>query len=238
MILRSLKGNTVNFLLLILICFGVSSIIAAKGIEETKYVGLEYFPFDTNKKLIYETTFGEASSVIKSQGDEYVQELKSDDFIMNQRLNIIDDKYCVIDLQQEIDVFLFITHSVDVTYNEPARLISLPLKEYKKWEWTGVEYINDKVDTLFITTEYVGDEIVSTEAGEFNCKKINYVIKKSSGKVTKYYEWRTPGIGLVKFEADLDPKGFIGTLQGLLGYDEINFTLKRVESINSSKSLN
>jgi hypothetical protein len=86
--------------------------------------------------------------------------------------------------------------------------------------------------------EYAGDEMLNTEAGEFNCKKINYVIKKSSGKVTKYYEWRTPGIGLVKFEADLDPKGFIGTLQGLLGYDEIYFTLKKVESIDTPQLAN
>jgi hypothetical protein len=61
---------------------------------------------------------------------------------------------------------------------------------------------------------------------------VNYVIKKSSGKITRYYEWRTPDIGLVKLEADLDPKGFAGMIQGLLGYGEIYFTLKSVEHIN------
>jgi hypothetical protein len=236
--LISLLRKTVLLILTVVICVGTSSLIFAVGLEKTKSVGKEYFSFDTNTKLTYDTTFGDAISIIKVDGEEFVQELRSDDFEMNQRLNIIDDNYCVIDLQQEIDVFLFITHSVDVTYSEPARLVGLPLKKDEKWEWTGIEYINDNIDTLFVTTEYAGDELVTTPAGEFNCKKINYIIRKSSGKVTKYYEWRTPGIGLVKFEADLDPKGFIGTLQGLLGYDEIYFTLKKVESINSPKNLN
>jgi hypothetical protein len=110
-------------------------------------------------------------------------------------------------------------------------MIGLPLVQGETWEWTGVEYIDDNVDTLFITAEYAGDEIITTPAGEFSCKKVNYVIKKSSGKVTRYYEWRTPVIGLVKLEADLDPKGFAGMIQGLLGYDKIYFTLKSVQNI-------
>jgi len=233
-----LRRKTVLLILTVVICFGTSSLVFANGLEKTKSVGKEYFPFDPDTKLTYETTFGETICVTKQDGEEYVQEFKSDDFEMNQRLIIIDDKYCVIDLQQEIDVFLFITHSVDVTYSEPARLVGLPLNQDEKWEWTGIEYVGDKIDTLFVTTVYAGDEYIKTPAGEFNCKKINYIIRKSSGKVTKYYEWRTPGIGLVKLEADLDPKGFIGTLQGLLGYDEIYFTLKRVESIGLPQNLN
>ena len=225
-------------LIAIVICVGTSQSLFAKDIEETKSVGIEYFPFDPNTKLTYETTFGETTCITKPDGEGFVQEFRSDDFEMNQRLNIIDNKYCVIDIQQVIDVFLFITHSVDVTYSEPARLVGLPLKQDEKWEWTGIEYIDDKIDTLFVTTEYDGDELLVTPAGEFNCKKINYVIRKSSGKFTKYYEWRTPGIGLVKLEADLDPRGFIGTLQGLLGYDEIYFTLKKVESVNAQQNVN
>jgi hypothetical protein len=191
-----------------------------------------YYPLDVNTKMIYESTFGETTCTTKKDGNNYQQKFKSDGFEMFQRLGFVDDSYAVIDLQQEIDVFLFITHSVDVKYSEPAQMIGLPLIQGDTWEWTGVEYIDDNVDTLLITAEYTGDEIINTPAGEFNCKKVNYVIKKSSGKVTRYYEWRTPGIGLVKLEADLDPKGFAGTIQGLLGYDEIYFTLKSVENIN------
>ncbi len=197
-----------------------------------KSIDKDYYPLDVNTKMIYESTFGETTCITRKDGDNYQQEFKSDGFEMFQRLGFVDDSYVVIDLQQEIDVFLFITHSVDVNYGEPAQMIGLPLVQGETWEWTGVEYIDDNVDTLFITAEYTGDEIITTPAGEFNCKKVNYVIKKSSGKVTRYYEWRTPDIGLVKLEADFDPKGFAGMIQGLLGYGEIYFTLKSVEHIN------
>jgi hypothetical protein len=197
-----------------------------------KSIDKDYYPFDVNTKMIYESTFGETICITRKDGDNYQQEFKSDGFEMFQRLGFVDDSYVVIDLQQEIDVFWFITHSVDVKYSEPAQMIGLPLAQGETWEWTGVEYIDDNIDTLFITAEYSGDEIITTPAGEFNCKKVNYVIKKSSGKVTRYYEWRTPVIGLVKLEADLDPKGFAGMIQNLLGYGDIYFTLKSVEHIS------
>ncbi|MCH7723433.1 MAG: hypothetical protein IIC76_08905 [Bacteroidetes bacterium] len=185
----------------------------------------EYFPLDINKKLIYESTFGEVTCITRKDGDNFQQEFKSGDFEMFQRLNIIDGSYYVIDIQQKIDIFLFITHSVDVKYSEPAQMIGLPLSENEKWEWTGIEFIGDNIDTLYITSEYVGDEVLTTPAGEFLCKKVNYIIKKSSGKVTRYYEWRSPEVGLVKLEADLDPKGFAGMIQSLLGYGDIYFSL-------------
>jgi hypothetical protein len=197
-----------------------------------KSIDKDYYLLDENIKMTYESTFGETTCITRKDGDNFQQEFKSDGFEMFQRLGFVDDSYVVIDMQQEIDVFLFITHSVDVKYGKPAQMIGLPLMQGETWEWTGVEYIDDNVDTLFITAEYSGDEILTTPAGEFNCKKVNYVIKKSSGKVTRYYEWRTPVIGLVKLEADLDPRGFAGTIQNLLGYDEIYFTLKSVEDIN------
>ncbi len=197
-----------------------------------KSIDKDYFPLDVNTKMIYESTFGETICITRKDGDNYQQEFKSDGFEMFQRLGFIDNSYVVIDLQQEIDVFLFITHSVDVNYGEPAQMIGLPLVQGETWEWAGVEYIDDNVDTLLITAIYSGDETITTPAGEFDCKKVNYVIKKSSGKITRYYEWRTPDIGLVKLEADLDPKGFAGMIQNLLGYGDIYFTLKSVEHIS------
>ena len=222
------------FLIIIFMCSYNFAQLAhlSPNLVSPKSIDINYYPLDVNTKLIYESTFGETTCITRKDGDNYQQEFKSDAFEMFQRLGFVDDSYIVIDMQQEIDVFLFITHSVDVKYSEPAQMIGLPLVQGEIWEWTGEEYINDNVDTLFITAEYTGDEIITTPAGEFNCKKVNYVINKSSGKVTRYYEWRTPGIGLVKLEADLDPKGFVGMIQSLLGYDDIYFILKSVESIN------
>lgn len=196
-----------------------------------KIIDKDYYHLDVNKKMIYDSSFGETTCTTSKDGDNFQQEFKSEGFEMYQRLGFVNSSYAVIDLKQEIDVFLFITHSVDVKYSEPAQMIGLPLVQGEIWKWTGVEYIGDNIDTLFISTEYSEDEKIRTPAGEFDCKRVDYVIRKSSGKVTRYYEWRTPGIGLVKLEADLDPKGFAGMIQGLLGYDEIYFTLKSVENI-------
>ncbi len=71
--------------------------------------------------------------------------------------------------------------------------------------------------------------MVETEAGKFDCVKFQIDInKKKSGSHTKFYEWRTPKIGLVKLEAFIDSKGFIGTIMNLLGYDEMKFELKKI----------
>ena len=172
MILKLLCRKFLILLITTVIYVSISNFLYAKDFEETKSVGIEYFPFDPKTKLTYETTFGETTCITKPDGEGFVQEFRSDDFEMNQRLIITDNKYCVIDIQQKIDVFLFITHSVDVTYSEPARLVGLPLKQDEKWEWTGIEYIDGNIDTLFVTTEYAGDELLITPAGEFNCKKI------------------------------------------------------------------
>jgi len=68
-----------------------------------------------------------------------------------------------------------------------------------------------------------------TEAGKFNCVKFQIDIrKKKSGTHTKFYEWRTPKIGLVKLEAYIDSKGFIGSIMSILGYDEMKFELKKI----------
>ena len=68
-----------------------------------KLIDEDYYPLDINKKLIYESTFGEVTCITRKDGDNFQQEFKSDDFEMFQRLNIIDDSYCVIDIQQEIE---------------------------------------------------------------------------------------------------------------------------------------
>ncbi len=219
---------TVSFLFLI--SDEIKAQYLTASITETPVVniGAEYFPLDTVTTLLYESTFGETTCTTRFNGKGYMQEFRSDDFEMYQLINIIDDKFSVISLDQEIDVFLFITHSISVTYSEPAELVSLPLLKDEEWTWTGIEYVDDNVDTVFISTVYSTDEVITTEAGEFNCKRVDYVIRKSSGKVTRYKEWRAPGVGLVKLEAVLDPKGFAGTIQSLLGYDEIYFTLKAI----------
>ena len=92
------------------------------------------------------------------------------------------------------------------------------------------EYIDEEnPDTISVSGKVLGSEFVETEAGKFDCIKFQIDIhKKKSGSHTKFYEWRTPKIGLVKLEAFIDSKGFIGTVMNLLGYDEMKFELKKI----------
>jgi hypothetical protein len=105
-----------------------------------------------------------------------------------------------------------------------------PLSINDNWNWNGVEYIDgEDPDTIFVSGKVLGEELVETEAGNFDCVKFQIDIrKKKSGSHTKFYEWRTPKIGLVKLEAFIDSKGFIGTIINLLGYDEMKFELKKI----------
>ena len=97
------------------------------------------------------------------------------------------------------------------------------------WKWEGIEYIDEEnADSIVITGELLGVENLSTPAGDFECIKIQTDIHKKSGAHTLFYELRTPEIGLVKLEAYLDTKGFIGTIIDLLGYDTMYFNLIKV----------
>jgi hypothetical protein len=69
-----------------------------------KSIDKDYYLLDVNKKMIYESTFGETTCTTSKDGDNYQQEFKSDGFEMFQRLGFVDDSYVVIDLQQEIDL--------------------------------------------------------------------------------------------------------------------------------------
>ena len=66
--MKSLRWKTVFLLLTIVICSYTSSLIFANGIEKRKSIGKEYFSLDTNTKLTYETTFGDAICTIKPDG--------------------------------------------------------------------------------------------------------------------------------------------------------------------------
>ncbi|MCW8810098.1 MAG: hypothetical protein OQK52_10520 [Ignavibacteriaceae bacterium] len=193
-------------------------------------IGLEYFSVDPSQKLIYDSNFGEALSIIEKKGNDYILDMRNDDFFFIQTVQVINDTVYITKLDENVDVFLFISAGVEVSYERPSIRFPFPLTVNDSWQWTGVELIDgENPDTINISGKVLGNEIVSTEAGDFDCVKFQIDInKKKSGPHTKFYEWRTPEIGLVKLEAYIDSKGFIGTIMDLLGYDEMNFILKKV----------
>ena len=193
-------------------------------------IGSNYFPTDPSLKLIYNSSMGEAYAVIKRKGNNYVMDLRNDDFYFIQTVHVANDTVFLTKLEQEVDVFLFISSSASVTYNRPYLRFPFPLKNNDSWTWNGVEYIDEEnPDSIKVSGRVLGSETVQTEAGKFECVKFQIDInKKKSGSHTRFYEWRTPKIGLVKLEAFIDSKGFIGTIMNLLGYDEMKFELKKI----------
>jgi len=199
------------------------------NLDEVK-IGPEYFPTDPELKLVYNSSMGEAYAEIKKKGSSYIMDLRNDDFYFVQTVYVENDTIFLTKLEQEVDIFLFISSSASVTYGSPYLRFPFPLKNNDSWTWNGVEYIDEKnPDTIKVSGKVLGQEIVETEAGKFECIKFQIDIhKKKSGSHTKFYEWRAPKIGLVKLEAFIDSKGFIGTVMNLLGYDEMKFELKKI----------
>ncbi len=194
-----------------------------------KEYGTEYFPIDKDIVLYYDSNFGEAKSFVKEDGEALILDMRSDDFIFIQDVIVKNDTVYLTRLEEEIDVLFFFSAGIKVTYNEPALRIPFPMKAGQTWKWQGIEYIDEgEADSIVISGVLLGEEIVSTAAGKFECIKIQTDIHKKSGVHTRFFEWRTPKIGLVKLEAQIDTKGFIGTIIDLLGYDSMYFSLIRI----------
>ena len=193
-------------------------------------IGTEYFITDPSLKLVYNSSLGEANAAIVQNDNNFVVNLSNDKFYFIQTVYVENDTIFLTKLDQKVDVFLFISSKTSVTYNRPYLRFPFPLKKNDSWTWTGVEYIDGKnPDTISVSGKVLGSEIVETEAGKFECMKFQIDIrKKKSGSHTKFYEWRTPEIGLVKLEAFIDSKGFIGNVMKLLGYNEMKFELKKI----------
>jgi len=193
-------------------------------------IGTDYFPTDSSLKLSYNSSMGDAEAVIKQVGNNYIMDLRNDDFYFVQTVHVENDTIFLTKLDQEVDVFLFISSSSSVTYNRPYLRFPFPLGINDNWNWNGVEYIDgEDPDTISVSGKVLGEELLETEAGNFECVKFQIDIrKKKSGSHTKFYEWRTPKIGLIKLEAFIDSKGFIGTIISLLGYDEMKFEIKKI----------
>lgn len=198
--------------------------------SDDNLIGPEYFPINTSLRLVYNSSMGEAYAETRKKGNSYVLDLWNDDFYFNQTVYVENDTIYLTKLDQNVDVFLFISSSASVTYSRPYLRFPFPLKKNDKWNWKGVEYIDEaNPDTINVSGKVIGNETIVTEAGKFECVKFQIDIhKKKRGTHTKFYEWRAPDIGLVKLEAFIDSKGFIGTVMNLLGYDEMIFELKEI----------
>ena len=204
--------------------------ISDKNNNAVTNIGLDYFITDLSLKLTYNSSFGEAYAITKKKENSYILDLRNDDFLFVQTVYVENDSVYLTKLEQEVDVFLFISSSATVTYGTPYLRFPFPLQVGDVWKWIGVEFIDgENPDTITVSGKVLGEEMVETEAGNFESVKFEIDIrKKKRGTHTKFYEWRAPDIGLIKLEAFIDSKGFVGTVMNLLGYDEMKFELKKI----------
>jgi len=135
-------------MIFILRIFGIVSILLStsgfiilfdfRGNEESlsplkNEITAEYFPTDTSLILVYNSSMGEANAVIKKKGNKYVLDLRIDDFFFVQTIYVQNDTVYLTKLDQEIEVFLFISSGASVTYNRPYLRFPFPLKKIDTW---------------------------------------------------------------------------------------------------------
>ncbi len=225
-----------NFLKAILLVLTAGLIIAGRpGQPDLKSksssirnFGFEYFPLDTTRTLVYDSTFGETVSNVVRKKNELIVINESEDFSYIQNFIVGDDGIYITQTQQKLDVFMFISSEASIRYNEPALRLPIPLGEGSEWNWEGDEYKDDDSSAVSISGQFIGTERITTHAGVFECINIELHVNSKKGSKSIVNEWLAPGIGLVKLEAEIDGNGIVGLLQSVLGYDEIYFELKEI----------
>ena len=116
-------------------------------------IGSEYFPTNTSLKLYYESSMGEAIATTKKNGKEYVLDLRNDDFNFTQTVYFQNDTVYLTQLDQRVDVFLFISSKISVTYSRPYLRFPFPLRKDDDWAWNGVEFIDKKIPIVLWSLE-------------------------------------------------------------------------------------
>jgi hypothetical protein len=191
-------------------------------IESTKQYGFEYFPLNTEVSYLYDSNAGETESGVVPSGDELV--LTFDAGKMSYKQQFFKGEDGIYLTRTESSALLFF--GTKVTYPEPVLRLPLPLEIGETWVWQGFEIADGDTGKLTITGEALGEEIVTTPIGEFNCLKIQLKINSEHGSKNTVTEWLAPEIGVVKFHAALEGKGLTAFLQDIFGLDELTFDLR------------
>jgi len=196
--------------------------------ETEKNYSSRYFPADSGKTLIYASNFGDTKFSVKNEENLYIITNKSEDFDYKQTLEKKGEKYFIIKTEQEVDVFLFLSSSSKVTYNNPALRFPFPLKDGDCWRWKGYEYSDNDSSLITISGKVIGKEEIRVPAGKFECLKIETVIGGTDETKDIVTEWLAKDIGLVKIEAEIGKGGIVGVMQSILGLEVLKFELKEI----------
>jgi len=195
--------------------------------EQKVYNSFGYQPAE-NIKLIYDSDFGETTSKIEITDEGYLDINENDDFSYIQKMKYGDDGIYLLNADQQVDLFLFISKEINTEYPIPVLQLPKNLVVNQEWIWEGFKVEND--DTIDVRTvgRLIGEESITIPAGTFNALRIQYEIETNEGENSIINQWIAPNVGRVKMHVSIDGNGFIGTMISLLGYDEIEFNLKGI----------
>jgi hypothetical protein len=189
-----------------------------------------YFPANSNKTLVYLTSFGESSTKYTYDNGLLFSSNEGEKFTYRQKLLITNDGVYVKETYQYLKIFLFIKKEATYSYNRPLMRLPLPLTPGTEWNWTGIEYCNGDSSGIKVSGKVFNKEMIITKAGNFESIKVETVIDGSSNSKNTITEWFAENIGLVKAVIILDGSGLMGLVKNILGYGKIEFELKEIRN--------
>jgi len=197
---------------------------------DDKTYGKEYFPTDLNKKLIYNSSFGDLELKITKEKNAHLFSYDSEKFKYRQKLFVDDKGLFVNETYQKLKLLLFITKEGKYVYDKPLLRVPFPVKIGQVWSWDGKEFIDDDTHIVNLEGKASKLETVTTPAGKFETLKLETTLKTSEGTKNILTEWYAKDLGMVKMLVSIEGGGMLGFARDILGYGTIVFELKEIRN--------
>lgn len=224
-----MKSKLLNILILLLL-LSANSVNPSEKNKTIKNSNV-YFPINNGKTLIYESSFGESSTIYFQDGEFTISLSEGDDFKYKQTLIIKEDGIYSIETYQYLKIFLFIKKEATVTYNKPLLRFPLPLVPGAEWKWEGEEYSDGEMNKVKVSGKSFNKELILTKAGRLEAIKIETIIESGDDVKNRVTEWYAEGLGLIKAKIIIEGGGMMGLLRDVLGYGTIEFELAQIRGV-------
>lgn len=224
-----MKSKLLNILILLLL-LSANSVNPSEKNKTIKNSNV-YFPINNGKTLIYESSFGESSTIYFQDGEFTISLSEGDDFKYKQTLMIKEDGVYSKETYQYLKIFLFIKKEATVTYNKPLLRFPLPLVPGAEWKWEGEEYSDGEMNKVKVSGKSFNKEFIMTKAGRLEAIKIETIIESGDDVKNRVTEWYAEGLGLIKAKIIIEGGGMMGLLRDVLGYGTIEFELAQIRGV-------
>ena len=224
-----MKSKFLNILILLLL-LSANSVNPSEKNKTIKNSNV-YFPINNGKTLIYESSFGESSTIYFQDGEFTISLSEGDDFKYKQTLMIKEDGVYSKETYQYLKIFLFIKKEATVTYNKPLLRFPLPLVPGAEWKWEGEEYSDGEMNKVKVSGKSFNKELILTKAGRLEAIKIETIIESGDDVKNRVTEWYAEGLGLIKAKIIIEGGGMMGLLRDVLGYGTIEFELAQIRGV-------